>query len=162
MNKKVEYSLMTLQHFLMLAPGEKISTKEVCETTGSPFDATARVMQQMTQAGLLKSEQGVKGGYYLSSDLKEISYLQLIEWILGPVEVTKCINNLSACENVSKCNIQNPVQKLNSKLRDFYSKLSVFELLVGETVSIGKAVNIDGTVNTVKSIPREFNQNVQL
>ena len=114
-------------------PTFKVSTKEICEKTGSPFDATARVMQIMTQHGLLKSEQGVKGGYTLVEDLQKISLLQLMEMILGPVEVAKCIGDTTGCELFGRCNIQNPVHKINIRLKSFYADLAISEVLTVPT-----------------------------
>ena len=135
LNRKLEYALMTLQ-YLMENPREKVSAKEVCEKTGSPFDATARVMQIMTQHGLLRSEQGVKGGYLLVKNLSEVSFLELMEMILGPIEVAKCVGNVMGCELISKCNIQSPVQRINLKIRDFFAELQLSEVLINSNPSI--------------------------
>ena len=128
LNKKLEYALMCLQYFHEKR-NNKVSAKEICEKTGSPFDATARVMQIMTQNGLLRSEQGVKGGYWLNRDLRDVSLLYLMEMILGPVEVTKCIGDAMGCDLIGKCNIQSPIHHINQKFKFFLQNLSLLEIL---------------------------------
>ncbi|MCB9025693.1 MAG: Rrf2 family transcriptional regulator [Bdellovibrionaceae bacterium] len=128
LNKKLEYALMTLQ-YLHENSANRISTKEVCEKTGSPFDATARVMQIMAQQGLLKSEQGVKGGYLLMRSLAEVTLLELMEMILGPIELAKCLGNSMNCELKGKCNIQSPIHRINQKFKFFLSDLYLSEVL---------------------------------
>lgn len=132
MNRKLEYALMALKHMSNKTPGQLTSAKEVVEATGSPFDATARVMQVMAQKGILKSEQGAQGGYLIVRDLSKVSVLDLIESLLGPLGVAKCLHGDAKCELFSTCNILSPVALLNKKLMDFYKTLHVAELIKGK------------------------------
>ena len=40
-NRKIEYALMALKFMSGKMPGQLTQVKEICEKTGSPFDATA-------------------------------------------------------------------------------------------------------------------------
>ncbi|MEZ0392233.1 MAG: Rrf2 family transcriptional regulator [Pseudobdellovibrionaceae bacterium] len=130
LNRKLEYSLMALKHMSRKTSGELTSAKEVSDSYQAPFDATARVMQIMAQNGILKSEQGVNGGYQITKDLSKVTLQDLIEVIQGPTQIAKCIHKEEACELQSSCNIISPVQTLNQKLNDFYKNLTLKELLV--------------------------------
>lgn len=129
LNRKVEYALMALKVMAAKRQGELTSAKEVVEQTGCPFDATARVMQQMVQKGILRSEQGAHGGYVLVRDLNKISFYDLNEMILGKMAVAKCLHGEDSCELMGKCNIMSPITALHRKLSEFYQALSVGELL---------------------------------
>lgn len=129
LNRKVEYALMALKVMAVKRPGELTSAKEVVEVTGCPFDATARVLQQMAQKEILRSEQGAHGGYVLIRDLNKVSLLELMELILGSLAVAKCLSEDSGCDLKSTCNILSPVTILNRRLMEFYSTLTVGELL---------------------------------
>ena len=128
LNRKLEYSLMALKHMLGKLPGELTSANEIVEKVGSPFDATARVLQIMAQKGLLKSEQGVHGGYVIVRDLSKVSFFELSEMILGPVRVTKCMDQ-EDCDLHAKCNIHNPMQILDRRINEFYQGLNIGEIL---------------------------------
>ena len=129
LNRKVEYALMALKVMAVKRPGELTSAKDVVEATGCPFDATARVLQQLVQADVLRSEQGAHGGYVLIRDLNRFSRFQLQEIILGEMAVAKCLTEEKDCDLKSTCNILSPVTILNRRLSDFYSQLTVGELL---------------------------------
>lgn len=129
LNRKVEYALMALKVMAQKRQGELTSAKEVVEQTGCPFDATARVLQQMGQKGILRSEQGAYGGYVVIRDLSKVSIFELMETILGPMAVAKCLQGDAGCDLKSKCNIVSPVNVLNRRLMEFYQSLSVGELL---------------------------------
>lgn len=132
LNRKLEYALMALKYMSQKIPGEKTSAKEVSDAFTTPFDATARVMQAMAQRGVLRAEQGAFGGYQITKDLSKVTMLELLEMIEGPTTVVKCLSTSKeeACGNHAKCNILSPVQLLQNKLNDFYSKITLKELLI--------------------------------
>ena len=114
-HRNVEYALMALKELSQRNSEQPISVKEISEKIGSPFDATARVMQQMSQVGLLKSEQGVRGGYSMIKNLRAISFHELLEAVLGPIEIAKCLHVPPHCQMAETCNIQTPVTGPQSK-----------------------------------------------
>jgi Rrf2 family nitric oxide-sensitive transcriptional repressor len=128
LNRKVEYALMALKVMSQKRQGELTSVKEVIERTSCPFDATARVLQQMAQRGILRSEQGAHGGYLLVRDLNKISLYDLMDTVLGPVAVAKCLHTENDCDLKSTCNIISPIQILNRRMNDFYHGVSLGEL----------------------------------
>lgn len=129
MNRKLEYALIALKHMSAKIPGQLTSAKEVVDATGVPFDATARVMQQMAHRGLLKSEHGAQGGYVIVRDLAKVNFHELHEIILGPIELVKCLHGGGACGVQSQCNIQSPITNLNRRLEDFYRHLNLADIL---------------------------------
>lgn len=130
-NRKVEYALIGLKHMRNKSPGELTTVKEISGLYGCPFDATSRVMQILAQKGILRSEQGAHGGYQITRDLGRVSFYEILEWILGPMAVAKCLHEDtdSTCEIRGTCNIVSPVITLNRKIVEFYKSLTVAELL---------------------------------
>lgn len=130
LNRKVEYALMALKVMAQKRAGELTSAKEIVEQTGCPFDATARVLQQLASKGVLRSEQGAHGGYVLVRDLTRVSYFELNEIILGKLALARCLEeDKGGCDLKDRCNIISPVSVLNRKMIEFYQDLSVGDLL---------------------------------
>jgi Rrf2 family transcriptional regulator, nitric oxide-sensitive transcriptional repressor len=131
LNRKVEYALMALRVIANKRQGERTSAKEVVDETGCPFDATARVLQQLAQKGILQSEQGVHGGYLLRRDLGRLSLHELNETILGPLAIARCLDDDQGgrCELTQTCNVISPVTLLNRKLVEFYKSVRIGDLL---------------------------------
>ena len=129
LNRKVEYALMALKYMSSKFAGQVVTVKEICAATHIPFDATSRVMQQMAQKGILKSEQGAHGGYLLVTDLSKVSFHQILEMIDGPLQIVRCASTKKSCEFLAKCNLTSPLQNLNKRLIDFYKELSVAEVV---------------------------------
>lgn len=129
LNRKVEYALMALKYMSGKFAGHMTTVKEICAATHIPFDATSRVMQQMAQKGVLKSEQGAHGGYLLITDLSKVSFHEILEMVDGPMQIVRCASGKKACEFLAKCNMTSPLQNLNHRLIDFYKELSVAEVI---------------------------------
>lgn len=118
-------------------PGELTPAKEISDTLGAPFDALARVLQVMAGKGVLKSEQGVTGGYQIIKDLGKVSIHDIVEMIEGPHTLVPCIHNKKddeddpPCQLKGTCNITTPLAALNSRTHDFYRSIKVGELFEG-------------------------------
>lgn len=136
-NKKVEYALMALKFMADKArhstDGSVLtSAREVCDEFNTPFDTTAKVMQLMNNQDILKSTKGIKGGYSLSKNLNEITYMELVRLIEGKDHLGRvCESKQGTCELYGKCNIATPVEKLNRKLNQFLETLTLEDLLQG-------------------------------
>nr|BFD58051.1 hypothetical protein CKG001_01580 [Bdellovibrio sp. CKG001]BFD61478.1 hypothetical protein BdHM001_01590 [Bdellovibrio sp. HM001]BFD65210.1 hypothetical protein HAGR004_02320 [Bdellovibrio sp. HAGR004] len=138
-NRKLEYALMALKYMSQKMPGELTTAKEVSDAFHTPFDATARVMQQMAQkGGILRAEYGANGGYQITKDLAKVSIHDLVEVIEGPTALVKCLHKEAPCEIQGTCNIVSPITDLNHRLTEFYKSLSLKELLVGRVAMPAK------------------------
>lgn len=134
-HRKVEYALIALKHMRAKAPGERTTVKEMAAHYGCPHDVLARVLQTLANKSILRSEQGAHGGYTIAKDLNRISFYDLLEMILGPLAVARCLHDPTpndaeeACAMRATCNIVSPIQLLNRKMNEFYRGLTVGELI---------------------------------
>lgn len=129
-HRKVEYALISLRHMKQKEPGQLTTVKEICRAYGCSFDATSRVLQMMVQKGLLKSEQGAQGGYLIQKDLRKVSLHDLIEYVVGPISVVKCLDvDKGECEMERNCNVIAPLAFLNDQLIEFYKSINIDSML---------------------------------
>ncbi len=129
-HRKVEYALISLRHMKQKEPGQLTTVKEICRSYGCSFDATSRVLQKMVQKGLLKSEQGAQGGYLIQKDLRKVSLLDLIEYVIGPISIVKCLDSGKGdCDMENSCNVIAPLAYLNDQLIQFYRGINIDSML---------------------------------
>lgn len=58
---------------------------EVAECRGIPAHQVEQVFASLRRAGLLQSQRGVKGGYTLRRDPSEVTVLEVVEAVDGPI-----------------------------------------------------------------------------
>ena len=129
-NRKLEYALISLRHMSFKAPGQLTSAKEICDIYHTPFDPTSRVLQLMTQHGILKAEHGAHGGYQIMKDLSKVTFCDLSNIIIGPMEIVNCFHkHSSSCELTPSCNVISPMLKLNEKMNQLFKTVALQELI---------------------------------
>jgi Rrf2 family protein len=131
-NRKIEYALIALNYMRDKSPEALTSAKEICDVYLTPFDPTSRVLQIMTQHGVLRAEQGARGGYRIIRDLKALSVKSLSDMIAGPIRIANCFYDDTgepACEVLCRCQIASPLTHLNDRINDLFADISVEELL---------------------------------
>ncbi len=131
LTKKADYGLIAVRHLAEHADLGACSAKDLAEIYGLPQEALAKILQQLARSKLLISQQGTNGGYVLSRDPREISALEVIRAIEGPLFITSCNNLEKSCSQSSKCTVREPLQKVSRTIEEVLSKLTVWELREG-------------------------------
>jgi Rrf2 family protein len=68
-----------------------------------PRSFLAKILQKLTKASIVKSYRGVKGGFELARSPKEITLLDVIEAIQGPVAMNVCAIDETMCDFSNSC-----------------------------------------------------------
>ncbi len=66
--------------------GGPVPVLEVAERRGIPPHQVEQVFSALRRAGLLQSQRGVKGGYMLRRDASDVTVLDVIEAVDGPID----------------------------------------------------------------------------
>ena len=149
-NRKIEYALIALKHMSHKNQGQLTTAKEICDIYHTPFDPTARVLQIMTQHGILYAEQGVKGGYQIIKDLSKITMCELSDILVGAIEIANCFHgNYSHCEVSGTCNIISPMLNLNERINGLFKNVVITDLIEskhhGEKMIRAKEIRLEKT-----------------
>ena len=60
-------------------------TREIADRYGLPYDSTLKILRQLSKAGLVRPHRGCQGGFSLTRSPEEISLLNVVEAVDGPV-----------------------------------------------------------------------------
>jgi Rrf2 family protein len=88
----------------------------------------AKILQQLTKSGLLKSHAGMNGGYALSRDARAISAYEVILSIDGPFFITSCNKGAKSCELTPSCTIKEPLARVNDTIAGVLKSISIQDL----------------------------------
>jgi Rrf2 family protein len=131
LTKKADYGLMAMRHLAEHVDQGACSAKDVADSYGIPQEALAKILQRLAKAGLLHSQHGMNGGYTLARDPETISAFEVIRAIDGPLFITSCVTVRGECGQSDRCNIREPLRKVNSSIEDVLRRIKISEMKDG-------------------------------
>jgi Rrf2 family protein len=91
-SNKAEHALHAMLY--IAATGDHNCTiNEIAEQAIIPREYLAKILKELTEKKYLKSYKGKYGGYKLAKPSKNISFLNIIEAMDGPLSVISCAND---------------------------------------------------------------------
>ncbi|HDL02100.1 MAG TPA: Rrf2 family transcriptional regulator [candidate division Zixibacteria bacterium] len=107
LSRKSDYALRAIRHLSTLPKGKLGSINSVSAAEEIPREFLAKILKDLTRSGLLVSFQGVTGGYRLAKLPKEITFLNVIEAIDGPIHLNLCTETANcSCEKLDTCQMK--------------------------------------------------------
>ena len=132
-SRKVEYALMALQHMRGQPDGQVVSAKDLGATYQVSFPVLSKVLQNLAAAGVLRSAQGAHGGYQIARPLDEVTFGELTEAVVGPMQFAYCLHNDSVrCLLAGCCNVISPIVRLSNRIEELFHRMTLEELLHAE------------------------------
>jgi Rrf2 family protein len=128
LTKKADYGLMALKYLAEHPDAVAQSAKDVADAYGIPAQLLAKILQQLTKKGLLRSHAGMNGGYALAREAREISAYEVILAIDGPFFITSCTKGTKACELTPSCTIKEPLARVNETIAGVLKSISIQDL----------------------------------
>lgn len=118
-SRKADYALRAVLYIAKQPAEKRNSINAIADSETVPRDFLAKILKELTRSELLKSYQGVHGGYQLAKTPAQISVLDVIEAIDGPLGVNLCVRGEGGCdcEKSGKCGMYPFWDKLQSQLR---------------------------------------------
>lgn len=109
--------------------GVLVSARQISTTYHIPYALMAKIMQGLSQHGLVKSVHGTKGGYLLAKRAKDITVADVLVVFDGPVAVVECFQHKKIdCEQWKECSVKNPFYELNRRIQDILIKTTIADL----------------------------------
>ncbi len=111
--RQADYALRAVIFLSRLNGDQKASTSAIAEEQKIPSSFLAKIVSQLSIAGLIQTSRGARGGVSLAKPPEEISVLDVIEAIDGPVLLNECASNPANCTFGDSC----PLQQIWSETR---------------------------------------------
>jgi DNA-binding IscR family transcriptional regulator len=108
LTKKADYGLMALKYLAEHPETTALSAKDVADAYGIPAQLLAKILQQLTKSGLLRSHAGMNGGYALAREAR-----------------TK---GATGCDLTPSCTIREPLARVNDTIAGVLKSISIQDL----------------------------------
>lgn len=129
LTRAAEYGVRAMMHVGSLAEGTVGLKDEIAEAQEIPPSFTAKILRQLVKAGLLRSARGVHGGFALARPPLEISLLEIIEAIEGPIQLTLCSPDPENCTLSHDCPVSTVWFEVQRQMTDLLGATTLEALL---------------------------------
>jgi FeS assembly SUF system regulator len=110
-------------------PAKLVTATQLAEETAVPAPTVAKVLKELAREGVLTSHRGVNGGYVLAGQPEDITVLQIIRALEGPVALTSCVDgSLSDCDVESLCPMRGNWDKVNLAVRSALGSVTLADM----------------------------------
>jgi len=143
-SKLTDYGTVILA-CLAAAPERRHTASGVAERTRLGVPTVSKLLKSFHRAGIVTSERGTRGGYQLARPAACITAAAIIDAIEGPVAITECSGNHSACDIETTCRTGGAWQRINDAIRRSLDEITLAQLAGQESVAVWRP-EIAGTI----------------
>ncbi len=103
--RQADYALRAMLYLARLEPNQRAATSQIAEEMEIPPSFLAKIISQLSIAGLIHTSRGARGGVSLARKPEAISLLDVVEAIDGPISLNECVSDPSVCSFGDNCPI---------------------------------------------------------
>jgi len=121
LSKKSEYGLRALLELTIAHGKTTLQRHEIADRQHIPIEFLEQILLTLKRAGLVASRRGIKGGYTLIKQPREITLGHVIRLLDGPLAPIGCVSK-TAYQKCNECPYANktrcPLQQVMGAVRD--------------------------------------------
>ena len=102
-SRRADYGVRVILDLATNCRQERASTHEIAARQNIPSPFLAKIISQLALAGLITTYRGAGGGVSLSRPSSEISLLNVIEALEGPIALNRCVTDPEGCPQNDRC-----------------------------------------------------------
>lgn len=126
--------------FLASQPADRvISFKEIARRMDVPQDFMAKILKTLVAKKMVRSTRGAHGGYSLARDSREISMLDVIEAVEGPVKVNVCQDSHDSCALSRSCTMYGVWKLGQERMLEVYRSATLDKLAMSDLLHSARA-----------------------
>jgi Rrf2 family protein len=97
LTRAADYAVRVMIHLAGIPAGTRGNRDSLSQSTEVPAEFLGKVLQALGRANLIKSYRGAQGGFELARPAEQITMLEVIEAIEGPLAINLCLAEDGAC-----------------------------------------------------------------
>lgn len=101
--RQADYAIRAILYLSQMEPNQRAATSQIAKSKNIPSSFLAKIISQLSIAGLIHTSRGARGGVSLAHPPKEVSVLQVVEAIDGPIAINDCTLDPHICSFNGDC-----------------------------------------------------------
>ncbi|PLY00243.1 MAG: Rrf2 family transcriptional regulator [Desulfuromonas sp.] len=134
--RATEYAIRAVLYLSKQPPKEVVLKKDICKSQDITPAFLTKILQPLIKKGIVGSQRGVGGGFYLTRDPAEISLLDIVEAQEGPLLLNTCLEQPGTCERDVFCPVHGAWSQIREDLSNTLSDYTFAELVDREKEKI--------------------------
>jgi Rrf2 family protein len=126
--KAGEYGVLGLIALARRPLGEVVMIDVLCEEEDVPRSFLGKIFQSLSKARIVKSARGSGGGFALERPAGEITALEIIEAIEGPIALQRCLETEPGCAHVGGCALCGLLAEAQDRIKEVFSGTTLADL----------------------------------
>ena len=126
--KLTDYATVVLT-VLAARPGDVLSASELAERAGLEAPTVSKLLKPLAQVGLVEGFRGANGGYRLSRPAGEISLIEIVEAMEGPLGMTECSVHAGNCGIEDHCGVRANWRRINDVVVEALRSVTLAQML---------------------------------
>ena len=126
---KGRYGLRILIDLAMHDPEKPRMLKDIAQSQQISEKYISRLVIDLRRAKLVRSVRGVNGGFHLAKRPDEITLLEVLETMEGPLSVVECVRSPEKCKRQTLCPARNIWTQLNDGIRELTRNITLDDIL---------------------------------
>ncbi|MEX6690987.1 Rrf2 family transcriptional regulator [Danxiaibacter flavus] len=106
----------------------KIGITEICEKIEAPRHFTAKILQILTREGLVSSQKGVNGGFFMDEEQMNRPLIALVEAVEGTEALSRCGLGLRACSEKEPCPLHNKYKAIRTNIASMLTGITIGDM----------------------------------
>lgn len=127
-SRETDYAIRCLL-FMAGNPVKNHPVGRIARSREIPQSFLAKILQKLVRAGILTSARGTSGGFRLFRSPGDITLLQVIEAIEGPLALNDCLMENRTCSMESRCGAHMAWKEIRKVLAADLDRYSLRKLL---------------------------------
>lgn len=104
---------------------KRLDAKTIATKTGVTPRFTLKILHGLVGAGIVKSYKGANGGYTLAREAGNITLLEVVELICGPLEISQCQRGSDGCTHPDGlCRFRGVFGEVSAYMRSKFSEIT--------------------------------------
>ena len=133
LNRITDYAVVVLAQ-MAREPERLVTAPQLAQDSAMPTPTVAKVLKDLAREGVLESERGAHGVYRLARPPGEITVLQIIRALEGPVSLTACVDGTEGnCDVETLCPMRGNWDRVNRAIRTALEGVSLAEMAIAPT-----------------------------
>jgi Rrf2 family protein len=117
-SRETDYAARVILHLSLQPPGSRTTARQIAEQRLIPRALVRRVVTRLSAAGLVVTARGNDGGIALARPAAEISLLEVVEALEGPLALNACTVEPGICPLMPVCTVHDAWVQARNVMRE--------------------------------------------